>query len=257
MGRLSEKPCIAERMRWASFRTASRVEDEAYSLLGLFDVSMPLLYGEGSRAFRRLQIEILRESSDESVFAWFNSGAYDNLLARSAYSFSKLWVKDFLYLPRKHYEHTNMGMRFNVPIYDPDGTYLAPSEARDTVHRERAAVLMLPLNCRGTYEKAPNEIIRGPVALRLRVSLDEASLRLNFLKGRRSFNGLCIFENDNGGGDEHLSDGSTRVKDMFSNLRAFTGRWVYADSGEPAHFDLTVGTDGSKSVEEYSIYLDA
>ena len=257
MGRLSEKPCIAERMRWASFRTASRVEDEAYSLLGLFDVSMPLLYGEGSRAFRRLQIEILRESSDESVFAWFNTVSDENLLARSASSFSKLMVEEIPYLPRKHYEHTNMGIRFNVPIYDPDCTYLLPSKARATVHRERAAVLLLPLNCRGAYKKAPNEIIRGPVALLLRVSLDQASLRLNFLKGRRSYKGLCILENENGEGDEHLSDSSTRVKDMFSNLRAFTGRWIYADSGEPAHFDLTIGTDGSMSVEEYSIYLDA
>jgi hypothetical protein len=57
-------------MSWAARRKATRKEDEAYSLLGIFNVNMPLLYGEGSRAFRRLQEEIARESVDESLFAW-------------------------------------------------------------------------------------------------------------------------------------------------------------------------------------------
>ncbi|KAI6042323.1 heterokaryon incompatibility protein-domain-containing protein [Pisolithus marmoratus] len=48
----------------------TRVEDRAYSLLGLFDVSMPMLYGEGNKAFHRLQLEIIRTSSDHSIFAW-------------------------------------------------------------------------------------------------------------------------------------------------------------------------------------------
>ncbi|KAI0539386.1 hypothetical protein GGR58DRAFT_524670 [Xylaria digitata] len=59
---------VAEKMSWASWRTTTRVEDEAYCLLGLFGVSMPLIYGEGNKAFRRLQ-EIIRQSDDESIFA--------------------------------------------------------------------------------------------------------------------------------------------------------------------------------------------
>ena len=42
----------------------------AYCLLGLFEVKMPLLYGEGTHAFQRLQEEIIRRSDDESVFLW-------------------------------------------------------------------------------------------------------------------------------------------------------------------------------------------
>ncbi|ERF74014.1 hypothetical protein EPUS_03829 [Endocarpon pusillum Z07020] len=43
----------------AKMRQTKRGEDKAYSLLGLFDVSMPLIYGEGDeKAFRRLQKEI-------------------------------------------------------------------------------------------------------------------------------------------------------------------------------------------------------
>lgn len=61
---------IAQRMSWASKRQTTRVEDRAYSLLGLFDVNMPLLYGEGTKAFLRLQLEIIRQLDDQSIFAW-------------------------------------------------------------------------------------------------------------------------------------------------------------------------------------------
>ncbi|KAL8670607.1 MAG: hypothetical protein Q9168_004869 [Polycauliona sp. 1 TL-2023] len=62
---------VAARMSWAATRETSRPEDEAYCLMGLFNVNMPLLYGEGrSKAFRRLQEEIVKISEDESLFAW-------------------------------------------------------------------------------------------------------------------------------------------------------------------------------------------
>lgn len=61
---------IAERMHWASRRKATRVEDLAYSLLGIFDINMPMLYGEGPKAFLRLQEQICNESDDETIFAW-------------------------------------------------------------------------------------------------------------------------------------------------------------------------------------------
>ena len=57
-------------MSWAANRGTTRVEDEAYCLLGLFGISMPTLYGEGRKAFYRLQEEILRTSEDTSLFAW-------------------------------------------------------------------------------------------------------------------------------------------------------------------------------------------
>ncbi|KAL8940419.1 MAG: hypothetical protein Q9211_002284 [Gyalolechia sp. 1 TL-2023] len=66
---------VAARMSWASRRSTTRPEDEAYCLLGIFGINMPLLYGEGKRAFRRLQEEIARTSDDETLFAWIaNSG---------------------------------------------------------------------------------------------------------------------------------------------------------------------------------------
>jgi len=61
---------IACRMSWAAHRKTSRVEDMAYCLLGLFDIHMPPMYGEGQKAFQRLQEELIRRSNDHSIFAW-------------------------------------------------------------------------------------------------------------------------------------------------------------------------------------------
>jgi hypothetical protein len=69
---------VAERMSWASKRTTTRVEDTAYCLLGIFNVNMPLLYGEGSRAMIRLQEEILKRDEDHSLFLWQTSHAFLN-----------------------------------------------------------------------------------------------------------------------------------------------------------------------------------
>ncbi|KAK3628125.1 hypothetical protein LTR56_014254 [Elasticomyces elasticus] len=61
---------VAQRMSWAAHRETTREEDRAYCLLGIFDINMPLLYGERSKAFRRLQLEIIRQSNDESIFVF-------------------------------------------------------------------------------------------------------------------------------------------------------------------------------------------
>lgn len=62
---------VANRMKWASKRLTTRPEDMAYCLMGLFEVNMPLLYGEGrDRAFIRLQEQILKTTDDQSIFAW-------------------------------------------------------------------------------------------------------------------------------------------------------------------------------------------
>jgi hypothetical protein len=61
---------VAVRMSWASHRKTTRIEDQAYCLMGLFRVNMPLLYGEGNRAFIRLQEKIMRVREDYTLFTW-------------------------------------------------------------------------------------------------------------------------------------------------------------------------------------------
>ncbi|KKP04300.1 hypothetical protein THAR02_03577 [Trichoderma harzianum] len=62
---------VAQKMSWAALRQTSRLEDVAYCLLGLFDISMPMIYGEGRRAFVRLQEAIMASTPDDhSLFAW-------------------------------------------------------------------------------------------------------------------------------------------------------------------------------------------
>jgi len=68
--KLPQAYSIAQRMSWAAKRTTTRLEDRAYSLMGLFDVNMPMIYGERERAFIRLQEQIISKSADESIFVW-------------------------------------------------------------------------------------------------------------------------------------------------------------------------------------------
>ena len=84
-----EKPVyevgVAKRMSWAAKRRTTRLEDEAYSLMGIFGIHMPTLYGEGRQAFRRLQEEIMKLTMDTSLFVWGPSTAIDALSSAPRY----------------------------------------------------------------------------------------------------------------------------------------------------------------------------
>jgi len=68
---------VSTKMSWAARRQTTRPEDIAYCLLGIFDVNMPLLYGEGgTKAFRRLQEEIARRSQDHTLLTWKSINPY-------------------------------------------------------------------------------------------------------------------------------------------------------------------------------------
>lgn len=82
---------VSKRMSWAADRCCTRQEDVAYSLMGIFDVNMPLLYGEGPKAFARLQEEISRRHLDLSLLAWCSHDddkqRHGGLLAKSPSEF--------------------------------------------------------------------------------------------------------------------------------------------------------------------------
>ncbi|KAH7883418.1 hypothetical protein F5I97DRAFT_1939187 [Phlebopus sp. FC_14] len=61
---------VQEKMVWASKRRTTRVEDTAYSLIGIFDVSMQVAYGEGDWAFHRLMEVIIQRCDEWGILAW-------------------------------------------------------------------------------------------------------------------------------------------------------------------------------------------
>ncbi|KAI8229783.1 Vegetative incompatibility protein HET-E-1 [Colletotrichum sp. SAR 10_96] len=117
-----ESASIAKRMSWASHRITTRPEDVAYCLMGLFGVNMPMLYGEGDKAFLRLQEEIMKQSDDQSLFAWVDLSAstetYHGLLAKSPLNFeySNSIVPYQDWEPRPPYSMTNRGLRIDLPL---------------------------------------------------------------------------------------------------------------------------------------------
>ncbi|KAK2592783.1 hypothetical protein QQS21_009526 [Conoideocrella luteorostrata] len=112
---------VATRMQWASQRRTTRIEDEAYCLMGLFDVNMPLLYGEGRKAFIRLQEEILKQTDDESLFLW--KCPQDDPFRYQLSGFlarSPLWFRDsghFMPLPRNTSEDSKPSAVTNAGLY--------------------------------------------------------------------------------------------------------------------------------------------
>jgi hypothetical protein len=120
---------VATKMSWASGRQTTRIEDKAYCLLGIFNVHMPLLYGEGRQAFIRLQQTIAERTNDMSLFAWMaryepSQPAVSGLLASDPSLFE--WcpevvpIRDPL-LPTPSWVITNAGMEITTALDCPIG----------------------------------------------------------------------------------------------------------------------------------------
>ncbi|KAI2780941.1 HET-domain-containing protein [Daldinia loculata] len=134
---------VAQKMSWAAHRLSTRIEDIAYSLLGIFEINMPLLYGEGPKAFVRLQEEILKDTDDHSLLCWtvprFSPRAWslESVLAKSPNDFAdsgniagnlydtgspsamtNRGLQIHLELTNRHYnEHSHLYSR-NAAVYD-------------------------------------------------------------------------------------------------------------------------------------------
>ncbi|OJA09363.1 hypothetical protein AZE42_05982, partial [Rhizopogon vesiculosus] len=77
-------------MTWAANRKTTRIEDLAYSLIGIFDISMTIAYGEGDRAFKRFMAELIqnckewqilivaREMLQDRQISWWGEGRGDS-----------------------------------------------------------------------------------------------------------------------------------------------------------------------------------
>lgn len=122
---LSDVP-VAVRMSWASGRETSREEDMAYCLMGIFDINMAMLYGEGPKAFLRLQEEIIKTTPDVTLLAWQakedDGPAFMGVLASSPADFSHCseiiraitWTANS---PELKFSISNLGVKTNMALF--------------------------------------------------------------------------------------------------------------------------------------------
>ena len=163
-----EDVSVARRMSWAAERHTSRPEDHAYSLMGIFGVHMPAIYGEGDlKAFVRLQLEIIQQSPDHSIFAWGQSmldpTTFQHNVTSKTFFEGETWAsefrsllasspKDFEYsgdlrrtsleafsrdigvqIDIPEYHRTNYGVLIHLPLYETGykGICIAPLACQD------------------------------------------------------------------------------------------------------------------------------
>ncbi|KAH8822106.1 heterokaryon incompatibility protein-domain-containing protein, partial [Xylogone sp. PMI_703] len=112
---------IAQRMSWAANRMTTRPEDRAYCLMGLFGVNMPMIYGEGDKAFERLQLEIMKLSDDDSILAWSEAESRNGTpgpLAPSPSAFSSCQsiASGSINNKTEAFSMTNKGLKIALPL---------------------------------------------------------------------------------------------------------------------------------------------
>ncbi|KAG2358465.1 heterokaryon incompatibility protein-domain-containing protein [Suillus spraguei] len=180
----------------ASFSVATKMspEDRAYSLMGIFKVHMPVIYGEGEKkAFFRLQLEIMRTSHDQSIFAWSNPAAggrkvgtwpfatYPDYFAKSGNIEdvpSDQWIRCYQkfvgpdIVPRFDFAATNDGLDISLPLrslmHEPD-EFIALLSCR---HRVNGEYHMVGIRLRRSvanaerYERIDNHILEDIVDAR-------------------------------------------------------------------------------------------
>jgi hypothetical protein len=167
-----EEASVGTKFSWTAARKTTRAEDMAYCMLGIMQVNMPMLYGEGERAFHRLQLEIIRQTNDHSVFAWepVHTGYQTTtILAPSLTCFEK--SAGFRPVARKRsldastYETTNNGLRATLAVIRIDhGRLIAlldcEAESGNTIG------VWLEATANGKYQRLPGSKLA-------RVSADE------------------------------------------------------------------------------------
>ncbi|OJJ77283.1 hypothetical protein ASPBRDRAFT_233647 [Aspergillus brasiliensis CBS 101740] len=180
--------CVAEKMSWAARRQTSKVEDEAYCLVGLFGVHMPILYGEGKAAFIRLQEEIIKRSDDHTIFAW----NYCDIEQESQYTVlapsSSCFLKNVVQWSRPRnsgpYTMTNRGLHIPLPVISPSGSNKSCLALLDCHYEDDVTgALAIPLTLRSDntydidYDSSRGRIVRVDLGLETRAMTRDLYIR--------------------------------------------------------------------------------
>ena len=167
---------IAQCMSWASRRSTTRLEDEAYCLLGIFGINMPLIYGEGRMAFTRLQEEVIKRSTDQSIFAWtvpcVQAATPIRLLAHSTGCFAHSGtISKMVHMNVSWYGLNNKGLIVQARATSSSLVKLGLIPKRGYMAGYEGRLLLLQLNCYdkelvGTHTKGEAEIQPSVIAVR-------------------------------------------------------------------------------------------
>ncbi|KAI0439834.1 HET-domain-containing protein [Xylaria telfairii] len=165
----------SEKMSWLSLRQTTRVEDTAYCMFGLFNINLPLLYGEGRKAFWRLQEEIIRVSNDHTLFCWTWTKTvpegWVSMLAPWPDTFAN--SKGFQPLERYNvsklmptpYSMTNMGLSIKLPIIRSlTSLFIFLDVTHMGYHHSYAAYLHVAPNSKSGFRRC--HYPRSPILLR-------------------------------------------------------------------------------------------
>lgn len=211
---------VAQRMSWASGRKVTRTEDMAYCLLGLFGINMPLLYGEGKRAFKRLQLEIIKASHDESIYAWIKPSAPLNIyeeypiIAESVKHFKG--CADIVRVPGV------ARLPWTVTHHDLEVPLKADNEVGAMEMEGYSVALKRPLTSNPSYEDHLNIALKFPLACKR--STDEEPCEIIISRMRCGHWGRIY--PDNIAGSRLLGKQSTTIK--FARQRVY----IHVDSCE-------------------------
>lgn len=164
---------VAQKISWAAHRRTTRMEDRAYSLLGIFNINMPLIYGEGDTAFRRLQEEILKNSTDQTIFCWTTPetsfSKWRGLLARSPSEFAD--SGDFLEnkrLKTQPFQLTNKGIQINLklaPASSAPGDFIALLQCYPDTSSSQCGIYIRRIHDDNYIRVVPNLVAEIPSSL--------------------------------------------------------------------------------------------
>ncbi|KAI1384127.1 heterokaryon incompatibility protein-domain-containing protein [Hypoxylon trugodes] len=166
---------VGTRMWWASKRQTTRPEDTAYCLLGIFDINMPMLYGEGSGAFLRLQEEICKQTNDLSLFAWTAQPGHMNSSSEKYRGIFAMHPCEFAGFRRLEYQSsgrfrgelaiTNKGLRLDdIQLHKtPKRRLFLPLDCYIRGSRQVSYGILLALTLDGYIRREPKVLAKLPV----------------------------------------------------------------------------------------------
>ncbi|KAK1758893.1 HET-domain-containing protein, partial [Echria macrotheca] len=164
---------VGKRMSWAAKRQTTRLEDMAYCLFGIFGVNMPLIYGEGTNAFLRLQEAVALATEDLSLFAWTGTSAdegfpYSGILAHSPSQFAACRLLEKIDDPLESDSRSftvvnrNVGFQACLRTDTNHGDYLMRLHCKDAGDRQdRTVVIRLVKTPGGFVRHSTDNVFYG------------------------------------------------------------------------------------------------